>query len=283
MKIIRDKKTLQQTCLELKRSGKRIGFVPTMGALHKGHLSLVGIAQQHSDLVIASIFINPAQFAAHEDLDTYPRTEEADLAALKSKNVDIVYMPQVEDIYPEGFDLSISTGKLGQDLDGGPRPHFFDGVALVVTKLFMQTMPDVAVFGEKDFQQLTIIRLLALQLDMPIDIVGGETIREDDGLAFSSRNRYLTKNERKDSVNLSLQIKQCMKLLNNGISVNKASQETTANLLKLGFDKVDYIAIRDNGTLAEVTEIKQNKQYRILAAATIGKTRLIDNMLYEPK
>lgn len=283
MQIIRDKISLQQKCRELKQTGNRIGFVPTMGALHKGHLSLVDIARQNADIVIVSIFINPAQFAAHEDLDTYPRTEENDVAALEQKQVDIVYIPRGEDIYPEGFDLSISTGKLGQDLDGVARPHFFDGVALVVTKLFMQTFPDVAVFGEKDYQQLTIIRQLVQQLDIPTSILGGETIREDDGLAFSSRNRYLKEDERKIAAQLNQQIRLCMTILDDDNHTSKAMVFTEKKLLSLGFDDVDYVAIREANTLAKVSEIEKGQAYRILVAAKVGETRLIDNMLYTAK
>lgn len=283
MKIIRDKNSLQNYCIQLKQDKKKIGFVPTMGALHKGHTSLVDIAKQHSDIVITSIFVNPAQFAAHEDLDTYPRTEENDITALEKANTDIIYIPSIDDIYPQGFNLTLSTGALGQDLDGWIRPHFFDGVALVVTKLFMQTQADVAVFGEKDYQQLTIIKQLVKQLDIPTQVIGGATIREADGLAFASRNQYLEKHERKTAGQLNQQIKHCMALLNKGMSIKQATETIEKNLNELGFQKVDYIAIRDSNTLAEAVDINANQEYRILVAAILGKTRLIDNMLYQPQ
>lgn len=226
-----------------------IGFVPTMGALHAGHLSLVGIARNHSDHVIVSIYVNPTQFAPGEDFDAYPRDIDADLAQLKAAAVDLVYLPETQDIYPNGQDSLITAGAAGAGLESEFRPHFFDGVVNVVNRLFTQVKPDIAVFGEKDYQQLAVIREMVAGQDMGIEIFGGETTRDAHGLALSSRNAYLSADELTIARQLNV-------ILHGGAPTPEA-------LIAAGFDKVDYVAKRWG---------------RVLAAAWIGKTRLIDNV-----
>jgi len=269
MKIITNKTELQNAITTLKKQGKTIGFAPTMGALHAGHMSLYDIAKQNADIIVASIFVNPAQFAPNEDFDSYPRREQEDLDKLEKQGVDIAYLPKKEDLYPECFDLKISVGKIGQILEGVTRPHFFDGVALVVTKLFMQVTPDVAVFGEKDFQQLHVIKQVAKWLDMPIKIIGAPIVREASGLAMSSRNLYLCHEQRKIASSL---YKTMCDIKNKKITIEQAKKD----LIKSGFDKVDYLELRDANTLYEQTSSTQES--RLLAAVYIGSIRLIDNI-----
>lgn len=276
MQIIRNAHELKKQISPLKKQGKTIGFVPTMGALHEGHLSLIDIATKKSDVVIVSIFVNPAQFSENEDFGTYPRDEEDDLKKITHHNVDFVYMPRVEDIYPQGFDLKILTGELGQQLEGMARPHFFDGVALVVVKLFMQTCADVAIFGEKDFQQLTIIKNVVKALDLDVKIIGAPIIREKNGLAMSSRNQYLSAPQKQIAANLYKQISAVKNTLEAGEDVESAIDNARKSLLKSGFDKVNYIEIRNSDSLSKETRGAQN--LRILAAAYLNGVRLLDNV-----
>jgi pantoate--beta-alanine ligase len=276
MKIIRTTQELRQTIGQHKKNGKTIGFAPTMGALHEGHMSLFDIARKNADVVIASIFVNPAQFAPHEDFDSYPRREAEDLAKLEQQGVDIAYLPQKNDLYPQGFDLKISVGEIGQELEGVTRPHFFDGVALVVTKLFMLVQPDVAVFGEKDFQQLHVIRKLAAGLDIPVKILGAPVIREQSGLAMSSRNLYLKADELAIAAGLYRTMQEIKAKITGGQKPDEALAWGEQQLLELGFDKVDYLALRDAQTLATSNSHTTNR--RLLAAAYLGKIRLIDNI-----
>lgn len=267
MQIVRKVSELKAAIKALRQRCKIIGLVPTMGAVHEGHLSLVDIARKNSDGVIATIFVNPAQFGKNEDLSSYPRDEDGDIAKFNEYRVDIVYTPPVSEIYPEGFSTIINTGEIGGILCGAYRPGHFDGVATIVTKLFNQIKPNIAVFGEKDYQQLVIIKKLVKDLDMDVDIIGGKTVREKDGLAISSRNRYLSPEERKIAPGLY------KTMLN--IKVGKITiEEAKSNLLESGFAKIDYIEVRDALTLGE----PKGKETRLLAAAYLGKTRIIDNI-----
>ena len=255
-------------------SAKRVGMVPTMGALHDGHLSLVHEARRHADLVVVSIFVNPVQFAPNEDFDAYPRTLEADLAKLAGQ-ADLVFAPTPREIYPDGYATTISVGGPSAGLETDFRPHFFSGVATVVAKLLIAAAPDIAVFGEKDYQQLQVIRQLVRDLALPVEILGAPTLRETDGLALSSRNAYLGAEERKIAGRLNLILKDAIAHARSG-DLGAAETRATEALRELGFDSVDYVAIRDAQTLAAITTL--TRPARILAAAKIGKTRLIDNM-----
>ncbi|MDB2415063.1 pantoate--beta-alanine ligase [Rickettsiales bacterium] len=276
MKITRNQSELDNALKEMRKNGKIIGFVPTMGALHDGHLSLIKKAKKEADIVVVSIFVNPTQFSANEDLDKYPRTEESDIEKLSDQKADIVYLPSKEDIYPENFSTKISTGKIGQDLEGISRPHFFDGVALIVTKLFMQVRPDIAIFGEKDYQQLHIIKNLVRDLNMPIKIIGGQIIREKNGLAMSSRNKYLSDSSLEKASYIYKTILKAKELLESGESEKKVTSWAESELLKQGFEKVDYLQIRDNETLLPLSN--ETKEKRLLVAAYLDGVRLIDNI-----
>ena len=255
-------------------AGDRIGLVPTMGALHEGHLSLVRETRKHCARTVVSIFVNPAQFAPHEDFDRYPRDLSADL--VKLEGVDLVFAPSVREMYPDGFATKIEVGGPSAGLETDFRPHFFGGVATVVAKLLIAAMPDYAIFGEKDYQQLLVIRRLATDLALPIAIAGGAIVREADGLAMSSRNAYLNPEERRVAGRMNLILKDTAMRLKHGDAVATAEAYASAALLEAGFDTVDYAAVRDAETLAPVLDL--SRPTRILAAAKIGKTRLIDNM-----
>jgi len=253
---------------------KRIGMVPTLGALHEGHLSLVREARKHAELVVVSIFVNPTQFAPNEDFDAYPRTLEADLARLAGQ-ADLVFTPTAREIYPDGYDTTISVGGPSAGLESDFRPHFFSGVATVVAKLLIAAAPNIAVFGEKDYQQLQVIRQMVRDLALPVEIVGAPTLREADGLALSSRNAYLITEERKVAGQLNVILKQAGLRARQG-DIDAAQSWGMQALRESGFDSVDYVAIRDAQTLAAIQTLA--RPARILAAAKIGKTRLIDNM-----
>jgi pantoate--beta-alanine ligase len=284
MQTLTSIKALQDVVKQQRLAGKTIGFVPTMGNLHDGHLSLVRKAKELSDFVITSIFVNPLQFGAGEDLDNYPRTLEADSQQLEQQGNDIVFVPTVSEMYPRGMNTQtqVSVPELSETLCGASRPGHFDGVTTVVTKLFNMVNPDLAVFGEKDFQQLSIIRKMVDDLCMPIEIIGVPTGRAADGLALSSRNGYLTSEERPIAPELNKTLQACKEAILSG-NTDFAGLEASANnrLQAAGF-KPDYFAIRDANTLAEVTE--QTQEIAILAAARLGATRLIDNTrLARPK
>jgi pantoate--beta-alanine ligase len=262
-----------RAALAAARSG-RVGMVPTLGAQHEGHLSLVREARQHAGLVLVSIFVNPAQFAPNEDFDAYPRTLEADLAKLAGL-ADLVFAPSAREIYPQGYATSISVGGPSAGLESDFRPHFFSGVATVVAKLLIAAAPDIAVFGEKDYQQLQVVRHMVRDLGLPVEIIGAPTLREADGLALSSRNAYLGPQERKIAGRLNLILKDAIARARQG-DLRAAEAGAVKALRDAGFDPVDYVAIRDAQTLAPVATLQ--RPARILAAAKIGKTRLIDNM-----
>jgi pantoate--beta-alanine ligase len=260
-----------------RRAGERIGLVPTMGALHEGHLALVTELNKVVDRVVVSIFVNPTQFGPGEDFGCYPRSEAADLEKLASLGVDMAYMPSAEAMYPSGFATEISVGgPLTERLDAIVRPGHFTGVATVVSKLLLQAMPDVAAFGEKDYQQLQIIRRMTADLDLGVEIMAVKTVRDDHGLALSSRNAYLSVEERKIARQLNKILARTGLVLRAGVDGPEACARAEQDLLDAGFTSVDYVAFADPDSLAPLTIFAGRG--RVLAAARLGKTRLIDNM-----
>jgi len=259
-----------------RKGGARVGLVPTMGALHDGHLSLVRETQSRAGKVVASIFVNPTQFAPHEDFDRYPRTLESDAQKLAGVGLDLIFAPSVAEMYPGGFATKVEVGGPSAGLETDFRPHFFGGVATVVTKLLTAALPDVAIFGEKDYQQLLVIRRLTTDLNLPVEIVGAPIIREADGLAMSSRNAYLKPDERAVAGRLNIVLKDAIARLQHGDPVDEVEAFGKSDLLEAGFNSVDYVAVRDAATLERIARL--DRPARILAAAKIGGTRLIDNM-----
>ena len=260
--------------------GKRVAFVPTMGALHAGHLGLVQIGREKADVVASSIFVNPTQFAAHEDLSTYPRAEESDLAKLAEAGCAFCYCPSPAEMYPAGDSTRVTVKDLSHILEGAVRPHFFEGVASVVSRLFLHVQPDVAVFGEKDYQQLLVIKRMVQDLGFGIEIVGGATKREADGLAMSSRNAYLSADERTRAAAVYRVMTQTAANIEAGERISSAAEEAQQALLSAGFASVDYVAVRRGDTLAPFggDAAPVGVTGRLLIAARMGKTRLIDNM-----
>jgi pantoate--beta-alanine ligase len=257
-------------------AGSRIALVPTMGALHEGHLALVRQAAATAEKVVVSVFVNPAQFAPHEDFGRYPRTFDSDRQKLeRSGGVHLIYAPTASDIYPQGFATKVSVEGPASGLETDFRPHFFSGVATVVAKLFVQCQPDFAIFGEKDYQQLLVVRRLSRDLDLGVEIVGVPTVREADGLALSSRNAYLTPESRKIAGQLNRVLLTIGERAKSGVPIPEAEAEGAAALIGAGFDRVDYVAIRDAATLVPLRTIEGPA--RVLAAARIGLIRLIDN------
>jgi len=266
---------LRGALAERKGTGARIGLVPTMGALHEGHLSLIRAARDRADTVLVSIFVNPAQFAPHEDFDAYPRTLDADLEKLADQ-ADIVFAPTVREMYPQGHATTISVAGPSAGLETDFRPHFFAGVATVVAKLLIAASPDIAMFGEKDYQQLLVVRRLVRDLALPVEIIGVPTLREADGLAMSSRNAYLGVDERKVAGELNVILKAAISRARTTGDLREAEASAIESLWAAGFSHVDYVAIRDAETLDHIAALE--RPARILAAVKIGKTRLIDNM-----
>ena len=260
-----------------RNKGDRIALVPTMGALHEGHLAHVRAAKAKAERVVVSIFVNPAQFAPHEDFSRYPRDIAKDRAMLEQQGeADLIYAPEPREIYPQGFATRVAVDGPAMGLETDFRPHFFSGVATVVSKLFLQCAPDFATFGEKDYQQLQVVKRLVKDLDIPLEIIGVPTIREPDGLALSSRNAYLNAEQRKIAAHLNRVLRAAGDAAKSGVPVSQAESEGSASLLNAGFDRVDYVAIRDAETLAPVSTL--DRPTRILSAARIGAIRLIDNM-----
>ena len=251
-----------------------IAMVPTMGALHAGHVSLVTQAKNHAATVVVSIFVNPTQFAPGEDFDAYPRTLEADIAKLPADT--IVFAPSAREMYPDGYATTVSVGGPSQGLESDFRPHFFAGVATVVSKLLIAAAPDVAMFGEKDYQQLLVVHHMVRDLGLPVTIMPVPTMRETDGLAMSSRNAYLSAQDRTVAAQMNLILQDAIVAVRSHGDMARAQKDASDALLKAGFAQVDYVAIRDAQTLAPITTLE--RPARILAAAKIGKTRLIDNM-----
>lgn len=275
--IVRDLASLRAATAAFRSRGERLALVPTMGALHEGHLQLVREAHKHAGRVAVSIFVNPRQFAPHEDLDRYPRDEAGDVAKLGSVGTDLVWAPAVDVMYRPGFATRIEVAGAAEGLESDFRPHFFGGVATVVTKLLTQVGADVAIFGEKDYQQLAVVRQLVRDLDLPVEIVGAPTIREPDGLALSSRNAYLTPQERKIAPSLNAAMRKLADAIRGGSDIAAAAAKAREAVLAAGFAKIDYIEVRDAVTLKPV-ETGDSGPLRILAAAWLGKTRLIDNI-----
>jgi pantoate--beta-alanine ligase len=253
-----------------------VALVPTMGALHAGHMALVAEARRRADQVVASIFVNPAQFGANEDFGRYPRREEQDARMLEDGGCDLLWAPSVHDIYPDGFATKISVGGVSERWEGEARPGHFDGVATVVAKLLLLVRPDVAVFGEKDFQQLAVIRRMATDLNLTAEIVGVPTVREADGLALSSRNAYLLPEERKRAVGLTRGLQAARAAILGGTPVPEVLHDAHTSLRDAGFSPIDYFALVDAATLDPLNEPKG--VMRLIAAATINNTRLIDNL-----
>lgn len=277
---VRNLSALRELLSTHRRAGRSIGFVPTMGALHDGHVSLVELARAKSDVTVVSIFVNPTQFAPGEDLDTYPRTEEADIARLTEVGTDIVYLPDVAEMYPDGSKTNVGVEDMSDVLDGIYRPHFFYGVATVVARLFIHVQPDVAVFGEKDYQQLQIIRRMVRDLGFPIEVNGGPTYRDQDGLAQSSRNTYLQPDERQKANVISAALHRACCRIAIGRPVETAISEARQTIESAGFDKLDYVSAVDPQSLLDLPNgaVEPGQEGRVLAAAWMGKTRLIDNM-----
>ncbi|MGX5851084.1 pantoate--beta-alanine ligase [Mesorhizobium sp. PL10] len=259
-----------------RREGLRIAVVPTMGALHEGHLSLVRAALAKADRVIVTLFVNPRQFNNADDLAAYPRTEHDDAAKLASAGAHILYAPDAADIYPQGFGTTVSVGGVSEGLCGTFRPGHFDGVATVVTKLLLQTGADLAFFGEKDFQQLHVVRQLVRDLDIPIKIIAGPTVREADGLAMSSRNARLSLAERHRAPRLAEILGQTARQLSSGESIQRALTVGREAILAAGFSKVEYLELRSERDLASILTL--DRPARLLVAAWLGETRLIDNL-----
>jgi pantoate--beta-alanine ligase len=255
--------------------GDTVGLVPTMGALHDGHLSLVAAARRENARTIATIFVNPTQFGPNEDLAAYPRDPAGDVAKLDAAGCDLLFAPEVGEMYPAGFATSVAVAGLTEHLCGATRPGHFGGVATVVTKLLLQALPDRAYFGEKDFQQLQVIRRLARDLDIPVAIVGVPTLREADGLAMSSRNRYLSAEDRRRAAALPDVLRKTAAALPGAADVAGLLDAARASLLAAGFASIDYLALCDEATLQPVS--RPTSGTRLFAAAWIGRTRLIDN------
>jgi pantoate--beta-alanine ligase len=276
LRVIRALPALKRAIADFRVRRCKIALVPTMGALHAGHLALVRAAQRRADRIIVSIFVNPTQFAPHEDLKTYPQTFTADIAALAAK-ADLVWAPAVETMYPSGFATRIvPEGPASVGLEDAVRSHFFAGVATVVAKLLIQCEPDVAMFGEKDFQQLKVVTQLARDLDLKTRIIGVPIVRETDGLALSSRNRYLSSSERNIAPTLHNVLKECAKKIAGGQPIAAVLGAGRSAISASGF-ALDYLEARDANTLAPVTSPKAGP-IRLLVAARIGTTRLIDNV-----
>ena len=261
--------------------GERVAFVPTMGALHEGHVSLLREGRRRGDGLVLSIFVNPTQFAPKEDLSRYPRDLPGDLAKAASAGTDVAYVPDAADVYPPGFQTYVQVRELEQGLCGGARPGHFVGVATVVCKLFNVVRPHVALFGEKDFQQLAVIRRMVADLDMGVEIAGMPIVREPDGLAMSSRNAYLSPDERRRALALSRALNAARARAEAGQRDAAALVATARGVLASEIDRVDYVELRDAATLAPVTTLE--REGVLLVAAFVGKTRLIDNVRLVPR
>mgnify|MGYP002778845940 CR=1 FL=1 len=275
--VARTVPALRARVRDWRAQGLRVALVPTMGALHEGHLSLVRLARAQADRVVVSLFVNPRQFAPGEDFETYPRTEADDARLLQAERCDLLYAPGAADMYPAGAATTISVAGVSEPLEGAHRPHFFDGVATVVAKLLIQAAPDVAVFGEKDFQQLQVIRRLVRDLDLPVEVIGAPTARAADGLALSSRNAYLSEAERRIAGRLNVILTEAATAVAAGGVVAVAEARAREALLSAGFDRVDYVEVRAAEDLRRF-EGSPKAPARILAAAWLGRTRLIDNL-----
>ncbi len=274
MQTVRSSEELARARSDL--GGGTLALVPTMGALHAGHMALLDEAKRRADKVAATIFVNPTQFGPNEDFARYPRQEEADSRLLAEHGCDLLWIPRVDDIYPEGFATTVRVSGVTERWEGEARPGHFDGVATVVAKLLLAVRPDVALFGEKDFQQLAVIRRMVADLTIGVEIVGVPTVREPDGLALSSRNAYLSAEDRKRSVALPNALDSAREAISGGTPVSQALQHAKQALVNAGFLKIDYFALVDAATLEPLEE--PGGAMRLITAATIGTTRLIDNI-----
>lgn len=273
MQTVRSSEELARARAQISDS---LALVPTMGALHAGHMALVEEAKRRADSVAATIFVNPTQFNDKDDLARYPRQEGEDARKLEDAGCDLLWAPSVDDIYPEGFSTSVHVSGISERWEGEHRPGHFDGVATVVAKLLLSVRPDVALFGEKDFQQLAVIRRMVADLNIATEIVGVRTVRESDGLALSSRNAHLSSDERSRAVALPRALEAARDAINDGVDVRGVLGEAEDSLLEAGFSGIDYFALVDAATLEPLE--RPAGQMRLIAAATIGATRLIDNM-----
>ncbi|MGB0415632.1 MAG: pantoate--beta-alanine ligase [Coraliomargarita sp.] len=279
MQTIQSINEMQSHAISLRSGGRLIGLVPTMGCLHEGHLSLIDIAKERADKVIVSIFVNPTQFGPNEDFEKYPRVLEDDLAKCRERGVDIVFNPNIEDIYPEGYSTYVSEETVGSDLCAISRPNHFRGVTTVCLKLFNITRPDVAVFGQKDAQQCAVIKKMVTDLNLPLEVVVGPTLRDPDGLATSSRNRYLTDSQREDALTIPRALAEGKKLVDEGVrSVDRVVAEITHHLSQCRRIRVIYVQMIDRDTMEPAREIISGK-HMVAVAAWVDQTRLIDNIL----
>jgi pantoate--beta-alanine ligase len=279
--VARRRAELRAALAGWRSEGLRIGLVPTMGALHDGHLALMATAKEANDRVVVTIFVNPKQFNKASDLTAYPRTEADDLARLAAAGVDLVYLPEAGEIYPPGFATRVQVGGLSEGLCGSFRPGHFEGVATVVTKLFLQTAADRAYFGEKDYQQLLIVRQLARDLDIPLEVIGLPTVREPDGLAMSSRNARLSRREREVAAALPQALWEAAATIRSGGDSAGALAEARRRILRAGFREVEYCELRAAADLRPLPQLTESG--RLLAAAWLGETRLIDNVPVDPR
>jgi len=272
--VVRTVADLRARVAAWRAAGERVGLVPTMGALHEGHLSLVRLAKTKVRRVVASVFVNPTQFGPNEDFDAYPRGEAQDAELLASADCDLMFAPSVAEMYPPGFATKVVVSGVSAPMDGAARPGHFEGVATVVTKLLLQCGPDVAVFGEKDYQQLQVIRRFVRDLDIPVEILGAPTARLEDGLARSSRNAYLSEAERRIAGRMNVILAEACAHLRAGDPAARVEAAAVAALTAAGFTQVDYVEVRGSDDLSRPAKGPK----RVFAAAFVGRTRLIDNM-----
>ncbi|MBV8778991.1 MAG: pantoate--beta-alanine ligase [Alphaproteobacteria bacterium] len=278
--VVRSVAELRRRVAAWRAAGDTIGLVPTMGALHAGHLALVAAARERCRRTVVSIFVNPKQFGPCEDFATYPRPETADFAKLSATSAELAFMPSIDEMYPEGFSTAINVSGIGEGLCDAHRPGHFDGVATVVAKLLIQTAPDAAFFGEKDYQQLMVVRRMARDLDLPVEIVGVPTVREPDGLALSSRNAYLSADERRLAPHLHRALREAAADIAGGAAPAPVLERAVFALTDRGL-RVEYLELRDAATLAPVAS-RAARPARLLAAVHLGRTRLIDNLPVPP-
>ena len=279
MQIIREVSGLDKALGGLRGGGESLALVPTMGAIHAGHMALIAEAKRRADRVAATIFVNPLQFGANEDLNSYPRQEASDVAMLEAAGCDLVWLPGASELYPPGFATTIKVFGVSERWDGAARPGHFDGVATVVAKLLVRVRPDVAFFGEKDFQQLAVIRRMVVDLGLGIEIAAVPTVRDGDGLALSSRNTYLSKDERRRAVALPHALEEARRAIAAGAPIADEIARASLSLADAGFARIDYLALVDASTLEPLERV--GGAMRLIAAAVIGKTRLIDNLSVE--
>lgn len=276
--IIRTIDQLRRTVRAWRNTGEKIALTPTMGGLHDGHLSLIEIAKRHAGKTIASIFVNPTQFGENEDFDAYPRREAEDAEMLGGAGCDLIFAPSVDEMYPVGFATAVKVDRATDGLCGSRRPDHFQGVTTVVAKLLNQVQPDVAVFGEKDWQQLVTIKRMVRDLDLPVSIVSAPTLRESDGLAMSSRNRYLNAEQRKIAATLHKALTACARHIAQGSPVPAVESACKRLLTESGFGEIDYVEARRASGLERVVEFDPAKPSRLFGAAHLGRARLIDNV-----